>query len=36
VELIKEMKQHPIMKQHGQHGRKTKEKSQTPTKVLRV
>jgi hypothetical protein len=33
---MKEMQQHPMMKQHGQHGRKTKGNNQAPTKVLRI
>ncbi len=36
VHLMKEMQQHPMMRQQGQHGRKAKGKSQVPTKVLRV
>jgi hypothetical protein len=36
MELMKEMQQHLMMKQQGQHGRKTKLKSQAPTKVFKV
>jgi hypothetical protein len=32
---MKEMQQHSMMKQQGQHGNKGKGKSQTPTKVLK-
>ncbi len=36
MELMKEMQQHLMMKQQGQQGRKTKLKSQAPTKVFKV